>query len=98
AGRGAATANHVEASTLVREGGRAAGVRVTDRIGGDSFDIRARTVLNAAGPWAASLLSTLDPAFTAPAAHLSLAMNLIVGPLPVQQACGGAGARPVLFW
>src|SRR5262245_38583059 len=89
AARGAAAANYLEATALLREDGRAAGIRVADRISGDRFDIRARTVLNAAGPWAASLLTAFDPALTAPAGHLSLAMNLIVGPQPVQQACGG---------
>jgi glycerol-3-phosphate dehydrogenase len=97
AARGAAAANHVEARALLREGGRAAGVRVADRISGNAFDIRARTVLNAAGPWAASLVATLDPTLTAPAAHLSLAMNLIVGRLPVQQACGGLSHGRFLF-
>jgi glycerol-3-phosphate dehydrogenase len=97
AARGAAAANYVEATALVREGGRAAGIRVADRIGGAVFDLRAHTVLNATGPWAASLLATLDPALTAPAAHLSLAMNLIVGPLPVQQACGGLSHGRFLF-
>ena len=97
AARGAAAANYVEATALIRETGRAAGIRVSDRRTGDAFDIRARTVLNAAGPWAASLLASLDPKLTAPAAHLSLAMNLITGPLPVQQGCGGRSRGRFLF-
>ena len=35
------------------------GVRVTDRIGGGSFDVRARVVVNAAGPWIDRVLATL---------------------------------------
>lgn len=35
------------------------GVRVSDHIGGDSFDVRARVVVNAAGPWIDRVLATL---------------------------------------
>ena len=97
AARGAAAANYVQANALVREAGRAAGIRVSRSPTGEAFDIRARTVLNAAGPWAASLLASLDAALTAPAAHLSLAMNLITGPQPVQQGCGGRSHGRFLF-
>ena len=95
--RGAATANYLKATALVREGGRAAGVRVEDARTGESFDIRARTVLNAAGPWAASLLATIDPDARPPANQLSLAMNLIVKSVNVQQGCGGRSRGRFLF-
>ena len=49
---GAALANYVRAETLLLRDGKAEGARVTDTLTGAAFDIRARTVLVAAGPWA----------------------------------------------
>jgi glycerol-3-phosphate dehydrogenase len=48
---GARVANYVEATGFEREGGRITAVRAADRAGGAEFVIRARQVLNAAGPW-----------------------------------------------
>ena len=53
---GAQAANHVEALSFLRADGRVRGVLARDRITGDEFEIRARVVLNAAGPWAPDLL------------------------------------------
>jgi glycerol-3-phosphate dehydrogenase len=49
--RGAAVANYVEALAFQKSGGQIAGVRAVDRLGGGEFTIRARVVVNAAGPW-----------------------------------------------
>jgi glycerol-3-phosphate dehydrogenase len=54
--RGACVANYVQAGDFLWEGSRVRGVRARDVLGGDEFDIRARLVLNAAGPWAEYLL------------------------------------------
>jgi glycerol-3-phosphate dehydrogenase len=53
---GAAVANYCDVTALVLQGGRVIGVRVEDRLGGDKFEVRARTVINAAGPYAEALL------------------------------------------
>jgi len=53
---GAHIANYVEALELLREGERVCGVAARDRLSGERFAIRARVVLNAAGPWAEALL------------------------------------------
>ncbi len=53
---GASVANYVEAEHLLIEGGRVTGVRARDRLTGETFDIRARVTINAAGPWAEGLL------------------------------------------
>jgi glycerol-3-phosphate dehydrogenase len=53
---GAAVANYCDVVALVTQGGRVVGVRVEDRLGGDRFEVRARTVINAAGPYAEALL------------------------------------------
>lgn len=56
-GRGAVAANYVEADQLLRRGEQVIGVQARDRLSGERFSILAKTVLNAAGPWAESLLS-----------------------------------------
>jgi glycerol-3-phosphate dehydrogenase len=53
---GAALANYVEAVEPIRDGSRMRGVRARDTLTGELFDIKARLVVNAAGPWAADLL------------------------------------------
>jgi glycerol-3-phosphate dehydrogenase len=56
AARGAAIGNYVEAAKLLTEGSRVTGVKAIDKLTADEFDIRARLVINAAGPWAEGLL------------------------------------------
>jgi glycerol-3-phosphate dehydrogenase len=57
ADRGALVANHAEAVGLLRVGGRVAGVAVRDALGGDTLEVKARLVVNAAGPWVDDLLA-----------------------------------------
>ena len=52
---GAVTVNRVEATGLLREGGRVGGAVLTDRIGGGRIEARAAVVVNAAGVWADEL-------------------------------------------
>jgi glycerol-3-phosphate dehydrogenase len=49
---GTVIANRCEVLGLIEENGRAAGVTVEDRAGGDEFEIRADNVVNATGVWA----------------------------------------------
>ena len=53
---GAVAANYCEAVSLLRSGNRVAGVRARDLFGGETFDVRARVVINAAGPYAQPFL------------------------------------------
>lgn len=53
---GAVAVNYAEVTGFLRDGARVVGVRVRDRLGGQTADVRARCVVNAAGPWAAGLL------------------------------------------
>lgn len=48
---GAVVANYVGAERVILEGGAAAGVEARDELGQGMFPIKARAVLNAAGPW-----------------------------------------------
>ena len=97
--RGAVAANYVEADAALWRGGDVAGVRAIDRLTGDGLDIRARVVLNAAGPWAPALNGRLaDGASAALCPRLSKAMNLVIdSPLPGTHAVAGA-ARGRLFF
>jgi len=54
--QGAVVANHVEATGFMREGDAVRGVRARDTLTDDQLEIRAKVVLNAAGPYAERLL------------------------------------------
>ncbi len=60
-GRGAVTANYVEAENFIRDGRRIVGVQAKDRMTSKQFNIKAKTVLNAAGPWSDRLLRDTMP-------------------------------------
>lgn len=59
--KGVVAANHVEATGFLLSGDRVSGITVCDRQSGETFSIRARYVMNAAGPWADGLLDRLAP-------------------------------------
>lgn len=48
---GALLGNHREVTALVRDKGRIAGAEIVDRLTDEHLTVRARTVVNAAGPW-----------------------------------------------
>ncbi|MEX2542372.1 MAG: FAD-dependent oxidoreductase [Trueperaceae bacterium] len=52
ADRGAAVANHVAVTGLDKKGGRLRGALVEDRLAGDRWEVSARVVVNATGPFA----------------------------------------------
>lgn len=54
---GVQAANYVTAKKFLRRGDRIVGVEVEDTLSGDVLEVRARTVLNTAGPWAENLLA-----------------------------------------
>jgi len=60
-GAGALVANRVEALELLAGADGVRGARARDRLNDDTFEIRARAVVNAAGPWAARLLGAQAP-------------------------------------
>jgi glycerol-3-phosphate dehydrogenase len=60
--QGAAVANYLELDEFVhRPNGRVAGARVRDSLTGQRFEVRARRVLTAAGPWADAVRHLDDP-------------------------------------
>lgn len=59
---GTVVVNYAEAEKLVLSDGSSSieAVRVRDRVTGDAAEVRARTVLNATGPWTPTLLESID--------------------------------------
>ena len=52
---GANIANHVEVLDLIKKDGVVAGARVKNRLTGEQFDIKAKSVINATGPFTDSI-------------------------------------------
>jgi glycerol-3-phosphate dehydrogenase len=79
AGRaGAEAVNHCEVRGFLRRGGRVEGVTVHDHLSNDTFDVRGRVVVNAAGPFAEQLYvrDGIRPSRHVP---LSRDMALVIG-------------------
>jgi len=83
ASAGTAVANYVASDRLLTAGGRTVGVAATDKIGGGTIEIRARVVVNAAGPWAPAIMGgTAAPGPT----RLVKGVHLVMPPLPAGDA------------
>ncbi|HEY8518640.1 MAG TPA: glycerol-3-phosphate dehydrogenase/oxidase [Gammaproteobacteria bacterium] len=61
ADNGALAVNYAQAEKLILAGDSVRGVTVRDRLTGETIDVRARAVLNAAGPWARELVERHRP-------------------------------------
>ena len=59
--QGAAALNHLEVVQLLRGGGKLTGALVRERLGGEPWEIRARCVVNASGPWTDAVRRLDDP-------------------------------------
>jgi len=95
-GAGGLAANHAEAVALLRAGGRIAGVAVRDTLDGGTHEVRARMVVNAAGPWADDVLARGGP--RRPRAPLLRARNVVLRRPPVVPfAVGGRSEGRFLF-
>ena len=58
---GAVVETHTEVVGAVHEAGRLAGVSVRHRLTGREYDVRARVVVNAAGPWFDRVAARMQP-------------------------------------
>jgi glycerol-3-phosphate dehydrogenase len=88
ADQGALVANHAEVVALLRARGRIAGVAVRDTLGSGTVEVKARLVVNAAGPWADDLLAV--GGIRRPKAPLLRARNLVLRRPPVVPFAVGA--------
>jgi glycerol-3-phosphate dehydrogenase len=76
-GLGAAVLNHAGVDAIVREGGVASGVEAACRFTGRRFRVRARCVINAAGPWV-DAIRRLEDGAARPLLHLSKGIHVVV--------------------
>ncbi len=80
AAHGAALANYVEVERLRKNrSGRITGAAVCDRITGADWEIRARVVINAAGPFV-DAVRQMDSAEDVPLLRVSAGSHLVLGP------------------
>lgn len=87
---GVQAANYVKAEGFLQTDQRIEGVQAKDMLTGESFEIKAKTVLNTNGGWINELLGTLDK--TSPVIQLSTAMNIVVNkPILTEYAAGVYG-------
>lgn len=75
---GAAAANYVKLTGFHKTGTRITAVHARDELGGPEFDITAKLVINAAGPWANEVLATLNTRVPGPVAGLALGLNFVL--------------------
>jgi len=75
---GATAANYVKLTGFHKRDSRITAIRVRDELAGAEFDIAAKLVINAAGPWANEVLATLMPGSPAPVSGLALGLNFIL--------------------
>jgi glycerol-3-phosphate dehydrogenase len=85
---GALALNHARVERLIAGADGVTGVQVADVLGGVRAELRARHVVNAAGPWIDELLATLGGPPAPPLFHVSRAFNLLTRRLPFEQAIG----------
>lgn len=73
---GAAVASYVQLAGLLKASGRITGARIVDRLSGREITVRARVVVNAAGPWidAVAALDETGP----PRLRLTKGVHLLV--------------------
>jgi len=83
ASAGATVANYVGAERLLVKNGRALGVSAVDVVSGDALEIRARAVVNAAGPWAPT---AMEGAAAPPSTRLVKGVHLVMPSLPTRDA------------
>jgi glycerol-3-phosphate dehydrogenase len=86
---GATLANYTEATALLADGPKSGGVHARDTLSGQTFDIRARTIVNAAGPWGSTLFAERADR---PRWPLLKAMNLVTS-RPARKAAVVAATR-----
>ncbi|HWN19016.1 MAG TPA: FAD-dependent oxidoreductase [Gemmatimonadales bacterium] len=79
ASNGALPANYLRVKGLLTQGGAARGARAIDSLTGTELEIRARSVLVAAGPWTQDLVATGTRAAALESPPHAMGLNLVIG-------------------
>ena len=74
---GALVANYTRVTALLSEGDRLAGARLRDDLSGTEGELRARVIINAAGPWSDAIRRLEDPT-AAPLLRLTKGSHVVV--------------------
>lgn len=90
---GAEVANYVEVTGLMKRQDVVCGVHVEDRLTEEQFDIQAKMVVNASGPWVSEVLGLSSRESREPQQPLSKAMNLVVKRSITNQYAVGVSTR-----
>ena len=85
---GAHIVNYVRATGLLAHHARIRGVHARDELSGRELELRARFVVNAAGPWVEDWLPAGAGRPDAPMFRASRAFNLLTRPLPFRDGVG----------
>ncbi len=91
ADRGASVANYTRITGLLQKDGKVEGIKAKDVFSGESFDIRGRVVIIAAGGWSDQLLDSAGVRH--PAVALSTAMNLVIRKRLLPECAAGVYGR-----
>ncbi|PYZ94025.1 glycerol-3-phosphate dehydrogenase [Salipaludibacillus keqinensis] len=85
--RGTSAVNYTKAESLIYENGKVAGVHVTDLISGETYQIKAKKVINAAGPWVDELREK-DHSKKGKYLHLTKGVHIVIDQsrFPLKQA------------
>lgn len=84
---GAKLVNYAKAEQFLYDNGKVVGVRVTDQLTGESYDLYAKKIVNAAGPWVDKVREK-DHAIVGKRMLLTKGVHLVVdySKLPIRQA------------
>ena len=85
---GAVVANYVEAVGFLKDGNKILGIEAIDTLSGEQFDIKAKVIANATGPWVDGVLDNLLPVSKEKKFKHSLAINIITRKLIDDYAVG----------
>lgn len=85
--KGACALNYTKVEKLTYENGSIVGAQVNDLISGDSYEIRAKKVINASGPWVDSIRE-LDRSKSGKVLKLSKGVHIVIDQkrFPLKQA------------
>jgi glycerol-3-phosphate dehydrogenase len=95
AANGAVVGNYLSVTAFLHDGRRVDGARVTDEPAGEALEIRARVVVNAAGPWIPGLNATLPGArLHRQVTHFSRGSHIVTRAIESRYALALATTRP----